>query len=853
MKIKCISALFFLFSYSFLFSQECEQEYDGSNLENKLLIHYELNGNTLDSGPKTIHGTNNGAIISSDRFEDQSAYSFDGNSNIVIPHDNSYKVQFPMSISTWVKWENDSPQKNGVFSTNFEQNNYHGVFMLRLANSGKLFFGYGTGTGGITLENRRAIISDFETDLNKWYHIAGVINGPNDFHFYINGCEDTFSYTGDENSSIAYNDNDGFLGKVDNSNNFPSNDLIGSIDDFYFWNRSITEEEVLYLYDRFEIPEMDLNNVYTILDGQDDIIINLSDEFIDVEWSDGQSGNAATFTEEGTYQVEAYYNCHLVCFEFIIEKEPEIVNDCDSDISADNINNDLLVHFDLNGDAEDNTPFMSHGSISGVNASLDRFGITNGAMQFTTNDEITIPKEDRFEITFPFSISFWANFATSGSTKQGGIFSSNFSQDDYSGIIVNRNGDGQISCQVGNGTGSISPASTKSMVTVDEIPKDKWTHIAIRLNGANSGDIFINGCEVPVFYGGTGVWNIVYRNVPMKIGRTDTSSNEDESENYLHGALDDFYFWERIISEEEIHYLYDRFEVPELNLGDNNIECEELISIEVDNIFTDVVWSDGQQGNIGAFASDGFYTVQGMYNCYPVCADFTISADSEVTLDLQDTIQICDTVFILESPFDVLWEDGTFGSQIQVNESGLFRLYNICGVELDNVFVNLISTNNNLEEEYTICKDEQIIVSLPDTYDNISWSNGSSGNEFTISEEGLYLVEYSYNNCMTEETFIVETKRCELCEFYMPNIFRPNSTGGNELFQINSNSLECLESSIINILDRWGNHVYNEKANIPWDGIINGKLASEGVYVFHISGSIGDSIISQYGNITIVY
>jgi gliding motility-associated-like protein len=559
------------------------------------------------------------------------------------------------------------------------------------------------------------------------------------------------------------------------------------------------------------------------------------------------------FTTEAIHQVEATYGCDSVCFESMILEEPEVIIDCDTDITADDLNNDLIVHFDFDGDARDNSPFMSQGSISGADATADRFGTANSAMNFTSNEEITIPKEDRFEIIFPFSISFWAYFETSGALNQGGIFSSNFSQDDYSGIIVNRNENGQISCQVGNGTGSISPASTKSMVTVDEIPKDKWTHIAIRLNGPNSGDIFIDGCEVPTFYGGSGVWNIVYRNVPMKIGRTDTSSDINVSENYLHGSLDDFYFWNRIISEDEILYLYDRFEVPAINIADATIDCGELISIEIPSIFTNVVWSDDQVGNIGAFSTGGFYSVQGLYNCIPVCTDFFISVDSEMPLDLQDTIQTCDTLYTLESPFDVLWDDGTFGRQIEVDESGSYKLFNICGVEIGEVFVDLLSDSDNLKDTYSICSDEQISIALPDIYDDVSWSNGTTGNVFTISEEGSYAVEYSNKGCQTLETFTVEVQRCEVCEFYTANIFNPNSSSGNAIFQIKSNNPECLENSVVSIFDRWGNNVFKEKSNIPWDGLSNGKPVLEGVYVFHISGSIGDDIISQYGNVTVIY
>ncbi|MCP4460869.1 MAG: T9SS type B sorting domain-containing protein [Cytophagales bacterium] len=68
---------------------------------------------------------------------------------------------------------------------------------------------------------------------------------------------------------------------------------------------------------------------------------------------------------------------------------------------------------------------------------------------------------------------------------------------------------------------------------------------------------------------------------------------------------------------------------------------------------------------------------------------------------------------------------------------------------------------------------------------------------------------------------------------YVPKAFTPDGDGLNdrlEFFGLDGST------AILNIYSRWGQQVYGEISTAPaWDGLINGSLADEGIYVYEIS------------------
>lgn len=68
---------------------------------------------------------------------------------------------------------------------------------------------------------------------------------------------------------------------------------------------------------------------------------------------------------------------------------------------------------------------------------------------------------------------------------------------------------------------------------------------------------------------------------------------------------------------------------------------------------------------------------------------------------------------------------------------------------------------------------------------------------------------------------------------YVPKAFTPNGDGLNdrlELFGLDGNT------ATLNIYTRWGQQIYGEFSSAPaWDGLIDGHMANEGIYVYEIS------------------
>jgi gliding motility-associated-like protein len=66
----------------------------------------------------------------------------------------------------------------------------------------------------------------------------------------------------------------------------------------------------------------------------------------------------------------------------------------------------------------------------------------------------------------------------------------------------------------------------------------------------------------------------------------------------------------------------------------------------------------------------------------------------------------------------------------------------------------------------------------------------------------------------------------------MPNAFTPNGDGRNDMYPMNQ---YMVKGSLYNVklFNRWGEKIAEfTNPDMNWDGNINGKPASEGVYIF---------------------
>jgi gliding motility-associated-like protein len=203
---------------------------------------------------------------------------------------------------------------------------------------------------------------------------------------------------------------------------------------------------------------------------------------------------------------------------------------------------------------------------------------------------------------------------------------------------------------------------------------------------------------------------------------------------------------------------------------------------------------------------------------------------------------------------DAVTEQPDFG----INTPGDFQLSHIliiegCSDTVTHTVQVVPAVYIGLPPSAIICSDS-ILYIKPDTGSVIYayWENGSTVLERKIEDEGVFYLVASNEYCSDTATIVVEVQACEPANIYIPNIFAPNSNDANSSFQAYYN--EAIEKvDLMEIYDRWGSLIFRTTTGESWDGALNGRPATPGVYVYvAIFSLVGGGEIVRKGGITLV-
>lgn len=145
-----------------------------------------------------------------------------------------------------------------------------------------------------------------------------------------------------------------------------------------------------------------------------------------------------------------------------------------------------------------------------------------------------------------------------------------------------------------------------------------------------------------------------------------------------------------------------------------------------------------------------------------------------------------------------------------------------------------------------ICFDIGATLELPDFYPasfvrETNWSTGESSSSIFVQDTGQHILEI-VSECQTFY-LIFDVNLDQACapisvSLEIPTVLTPNDDGQNDRFTIEASALS--EYSIT-IYDRWGRSVFSgDKNSSSWDGKVNGRTVSEGVYFFVLLGTSTD-------------
>jgi len=218
------------------------------DLTDELLLHYAFNGNAIDNSGNNYDGSVFGATFGIDRFGNpNSAAYFDGiNDYINFPNINELKPDLPVSFAFWIKFDDATYVNSTVFNTSFEENVNTGVYMNIQSSTSKYQVSYGDGSNYYTGGSRRTHASDATIEPNEWHHIVIVVNSALNMKMYVDCVEYSGNYSG-SGGQLQYSNHSGTIGRHDRSLVNSADYFKGVIDDFRYWNRELTDDDVFEL------------------------------------------------------------------------------------------------------------------------------------------------------------------------------------------------------------------------------------------------------------------------------------------------------------------------------------------------------------------------------------------------------------------------------------------------------------------------------------------------------------------------------------------------------------------------------------------------------------------------------
>ncbi|HPE58293.1 MAG TPA: gliding motility-associated C-terminal domain-containing protein [Bacteroidales bacterium] len=298
----------------------------------------------------------------------------------------------------------------------------------------------------------------------------------------------------------------------------------------------------------------------------------------------------------------------------------------------------------------------------------------------------------------------------------------------------------------------------------------------------------------------------------------------------------------------------------EIDLGNDTAFCYgHNLVLDPGGGFTNYLWHNGSTNQTMPVYSTGIYWVM-------VSDSLGCSVTDSIFIELfqsfnfslgDDTINLCNGDYtFLEGPEGYpgyLWQDGSTLNSILADTEGIYWLEvtdeHGCKAR-DSVYIRVIVIPENLlGEDIILCPEETITFQAPPGYCLYIWQDGSTGQEFTTYEPGLFWVMVQDNfGCVGSDTILVEL-------FSTPNLEPSQSHwichGDSILLQVTEGYISYLWPDSSQSSKFWAN---NEGLYIVMVETICGTF-NDSVYLYFHQGhmDLGQDTAIHIGEKVILY
>lgn len=136
-----------------------------------------------------------------------------------------------------------------------------------------------------------------------------------------------------------------------------------------------------------------------------------------------------------------------------------------------------------------------------------------------------------------------------------------------------------------------------------------------------------------------------------------------------------------------------------------------------------------------------------------------------------------------------------------------------------------------IADKNSIYNGQQATLSVLQTYQEVTWSNGEQGNSTIVSAGGVYSVKVSdNNNCSALDSLQISEIATD-SPVFESEVLTPNNDGINDKFTILN--LFSFEKVTLNIYNIYGDPVYSsDNYDNNWDGVSNENTLPSGAYYY---------------------
>tara|TARA_R110002050_G_scaffold162939_2_gene292869 strand:- start:9363 stop:11891 length:2529 start_codon:yes stop_codon:yes gene_type:complete len=304
----------------------------------------------------------------------------------------------------------------------------------------------------------------------------------------------------------------------------------------------------------------------------------------------------------------------------------------------------------------------------------------------------------------------------------------------------------------------------------------------------------------------------------------------------------------------------DYMDYPVVDLGNDTIVCQgDVVVYDVSQPNVSYLWNNNSTGSSLSVTQRTKVWVEISNFCGVVSDTVNVFFNAYPTVDLGGDTAICEGESFskdVTNPGAVyVWNDGSSAATRIFSSAGVYAVTvtskQCASVDTLNLQVHAVPVVY-LGEDTVICNKAKMKLTIPNTYDSVLWSDGTTENQIVIEEADVYWVEVTNAICKSSDSILVAKENCEVY-VEMPNIFTPNGDGVNDLFlPVYSLGIAEIQTKIF---DRWGKLVFETTTvDIKWDGNnTKGVQVPDGVY-YWIVNIVGFDTknYEQKGNVTLL-